>query len=72
MDDLSNDDKSAILSQELAEIKKQIYRLSVSAEARKLAGYSDDENKPILAELEKIVKLRDVFVGKLEKVGGSK
>jgi hypothetical protein len=68
MDDLSNEIKSAILSQELAGVKQQIYRLSVSAEARKLAGYTDEENKPLLVELERLVKMRDVLSGKIDEL----
>lgn len=67
-DDLSNEVKSAILSQELAGVKQQIYRLSVSAEARKLAGYTDEENRGILVELERLVKMRDVLAGKIEEL----
>lgn len=70
VDDLSNDAKATILSQELAGVKQQIYRLSVSAEARKLAGYSDEENKVILTELERMVKLRDAIAGMLVKLDG--
>lgn len=65
MNELPDEVKAMILSQELAGIKQQIYRLSVSAEARKLAGYSAEENQGILMELEKLVKLRDVFEGKI-------
>lgn len=68
MDDLSNEVKTAILSQELAGVKQQIYRLSVSAEARKLAGYTDEENRAILVELERLVKIRDVLTGKIDEL----
>ncbi len=70
MDDLSNEIKTAILSQELAGVKQQIYRLSVSAEARKLSGYTDEENKGLLAELERLVKMRDVLIGKIGELNG--
>lgn len=68
MDDLPNEIKSAILSQELSGVKQQIYRLSVSTEARKLAGYTDEENKPLLVELERLVKMRDVLAGKIDEL----
>lgn len=72
MDEPSNEVKAMILSQELAGIKQQIYRLSVSAEARKLAGYTAEENQGIVTELERLVKLRDVFMGKIEELSPAK
>lgn len=72
MDEPPDEVKAMILSQELAGIKQQIYRLSVSAEARKLAGYSVEENQGIVTELERLVKLRDVFMGKIEELSAAK
>ena len=68
MDDLPNEIKAAILSQELAGIKQQIYRLSVSAEVRKIAGYSPEENKGLLDELERLVKMRDALAAKISEL----
>lgn len=68
MDDLSNEVKSAILSQELLGVKQQIYRLSVSTEARKLAGYTDEENRALIIELERLVKMRDMLSGKIDEL----
>ena len=69
IDDLPNEVKRTILAQEFAGIKQQIYRLSVSAEVRKIAGYSAEENKGLLDELERLVKMRDALAAKIADLG---
>ena len=64
MTDIPNDVKRAILAQELGGVEQQIYRLSVSSEARKLAGYTEQENAPLVTELERLVRMRDVLTAK--------
>ncbi len=70
-DDVPKDIKLTILEQELAGIKGQIYRLSYVCEARKISGYSEAEIKPLLAEVEKLLKMRDTFAAKIEEVKGA-
>jgi hypothetical protein len=68
-DDIPDTIKFAIIRQELEGIQQQLYRMSVSCEARKIAGYTEEENKPMVNEIERLVKLRDAFGAKLEEIG---
>jgi hypothetical protein len=67
-DEISNDVKRAIIEQRLSEVKQAIYDRSVTCEARIIAGFSEEENKPIIMEIERLVRLRDAFNVKLAEI----
>jgi hypothetical protein len=67
-DDLPNEVKKLIVDQELAGVKQQIYRMSVSIEARKIAGYTEAENAQFVTEIERLVKVRDALNAKLAEL----
>jgi predicted component of type VI protein secretion system len=67
-DDVPNEIKKLIVDQELAGVKQQIYRMSVSIEARKIAGYTEAENAQLVTEIERLVKMRDALSSKLAEL----
>ncbi|RPI64747.1 MAG: hypothetical protein EHM48_00140 [Planctomycetaceae bacterium] len=60
-DDVPNDIKIAIITQERMGAVQQIYRMGISIKARNIAGYTEQETAPLTAELERLIKIVDAF-----------
>lgn len=64
-DSVSGDVKIAIVTQERMGIAQQIYRMSISVKARRIAGYTEQETAPLQTELERLIKMDDVLKSEL-------
>lgn len=64
-DDVPNEVKVAIITQERMGVVQQIYRMSISIKARRIAGYTDQETAPLQTELERLIKMGDVLASEL-------
>jgi hypothetical protein len=62
---VSGDIKIAIITQERMGIAQQIYRMSISVKARRIAGYTDQETAPLQTEIERLIKMDDVLKSEL-------
>lgn len=66
--DISQEEMKAILTQELRNTKVAIYDRSIMVEARKIAGYSEQETAPLVSDCEKLIKVRDALQNKLDEL----
>jgi hypothetical protein len=66
--ELTGVEKAEILRAGIKQVAARIYDLTVSIEVRKASGYSDEENKPLLVEAERMTKVRDGFKAKLTEL----
>jgi hypothetical protein len=61
---ISDDVKRAIVAEEVQAIEQKLYRLEIAVKARRIAGYTDEENKQLVVEIEKALRLK----GALEQI----
>ncbi len=66
--ELTNEEKAEILRDSHHQVQRRIYDLLISVEVRKGAGYTEEENKPLLTELERLAKVRDGLQAKLTEL----